>query len=42
MGRRPLRVPTYIQELHDKFVRLADGWHIAEREVKTAFERRPK
>ena len=41
-GSAPLEGANYIQELHDKFVRLDDGWHIAEREVKTAFERRPK
>ena len=41
-GSAPLEGPNYIQELHDKFVRLDDGWLIAEREVKTAFERRPK
>ena len=41
-GSVPLDGPNCIQELHDNFVRLADGWHIAEREVMTAFERRPK
>ncbi len=41
-GSAPLESPNAIQELHDKFVRLADGWHISQRDVKTAFERRPK
>jgi hypothetical protein len=33
--------PDYINELHDKLVRLDDGWHIAQRHIKTAFERQP-
>ncbi len=34
--------PDYINELHDKLVRLDDGWHIAQRHIKTAFERQPE
>jgi hypothetical protein len=40
-GSAPHDGPDYINELHDKLVRLDDGWHIAQRHIKTAFERKP-
>ena len=39
-GSAPYEGPDYINELHDKLVRLDDGWHIAQRHIKTAFERK--
>jgi len=39
-GSAPYEGPDYINELHDKLVRLDDGWHIVQRHIKTAFERK--
>ena len=39
-GSAPYEGLDYINELHDKLVRLDDGWHIAQRHIKTAFERK--
>ena len=41
-GAAPHDGPDYINELHDKLIRLDDGWHIAQRHIKTAFERKAK
>lgn len=36
----PAEVPKYVGELHDRFLRTADGWRFTERKVEVAFLRR--